>query len=359
MTVDDNVAAFRELGFFPHIATGLSGPRELATKVLGQDVSMPVIISPTGVQAVHPDAEVAVGRASSAAGTAMGLSAFASKPIEQVVAANGKTFFQVYWLGSRERMIGVLDRARAAGAKGIILTLDWTFVHRRDWGSPAIPEHLDLKAMLKLAPEVALKPKWLLDFARAGGPPELTAPNMAPAGAEPPSFFGVYGEWMMTPQASWDDVAWLRAQWDGPFLVKGVTRPEDARRAADAGADAISVSNHGGNNLDGTPATIRCLPAVADAVDGQIEVLLDGGIRRGSDVVKAVALGARGVMIGRAALWGLAAGGEAGVANVLEILRAGIDETLAGLGHTSIHQLTPDDVVVPDGFARRVATQHA
>ncbi len=127
-----------------------------------------------------------------------------------------------------------------------------------------------------------------------------------------PTFFGAYGEWMQTPPPSWDDVAWLREQWAAPFLLKGVSRVDDARRAVDAGVSAISVSNHGGNNVDGTPATIRVLPAVAAAVGGQIEVLLDGGVRRGSDVVKALALGARAVMIGRAYLWGLAAGGQAG-----------------------------------------------
>jgi heme/flavin dehydrogenase (mycofactocin system) len=353
-TLDDNLAAFRELGFFPQIATGLVGGRDLETTVLGQPVSMPLIISPTGVQAVHPEAEVAAARAAAAAGTAMGLSSFASKPIEAVVAANDKTFFQMYWLGDRDRILAILDRARGAGAKGIILTLDWSFAHRRDWGSPAIPERLDVKSMLKLAPQVAMRPRWLADFARAGGPPDLTAPNMAAPGGPAPTFFGVYGEWMQTPLPSWDDVAWLRGEWDGPFLVKGITRPEDARRAADAGATAISVSNHGGNNLDGTPASIRALPAVAAAVGGEIEVLLDGGIRRGSDVVKAVALGARAVMIGRATLWGLAANGEAGVTNVLEILRAGIQETLTALGRQSIQDLTADDLVVPPGFPRRL-----
>lgn len=352
-TVDDNTAAFRELGFFPRIATGLNQPRELGTTVLGQELSMPVLVSPTGVQAVHPDGEVAVGRATAAMGTAMGLSSFASKSIEEVVAANPKTFFQVYWMGGRDRIVQILDRARAAGAPGIILTLDWTFSHRRDWGSPTIPEHLDLRAMAKLSPEVLRRPRWLAEFVRSGSLPDLTAPNMTHPGGEAPTFFGAYGEWMMTEKPSWDDIAWMREQWDGPFLIKGVTHPDDARRAVDAGASAISVSNHGGNNLDGTPATIRALPAVVEAVGGEVEVLLDGGVRRGSDVVKAVALGAKAVMLGRASLWGLAANGEAGVNNVLEIMRAGIDETLLGIGRTSIHDLTPDDVVVPDGFVRR------
>jgi isopentenyl diphosphate isomerase/L-lactate dehydrogenase-like FMN-dependent dehydrogenase len=205
--------------------------------------------------------------------------------------------------------------------------------------------------MAKLAPEVLMRPRWLYEFARAGGPPDLTAPNMARPGGEAPGFFGAYGEWMMTPLPSWDDLAWVRSEWDGPLLIKGITHPDDARHAVEIGADAISVSNHGGNNLDGTPASIRALPGVVDAVGDQIEIVLDGGIRRGSDVVKALALGARAVMIGRAALWGLAAGGEAGVANVLEILRAGVDETLVGLGRASIHELHPGDLIVPDSFA--------
>jgi isopentenyl diphosphate isomerase/L-lactate dehydrogenase-like FMN-dependent dehydrogenase len=179
-------------------------------------------------------------------------------------------------------------------------------------------------------------------------------PNMANPGEPAPTFFGAYGEWMQTPPPSWEDVAWLRKEWGGPFLLKGVTRIDDARRAVDAGVTAISVSNHGGNNLDSTPATIRCLPAIAEAVGGDIEIVLDGGVRRGSDVIKAVALGARTVMIGRAYLWGLAANGQAGVENVLDILRSGIDSALLGLGKSSIHDLTPDDVVIPPGFARRL-----
>jgi pre-mycofactocin synthase len=252
-------------------------------------------------------------------------------------------------------VLQILERARAADAKGIILTLDWSFAHRRDWGSPAIPERYDLKTMVKLAPEALLRPRWLRDYLKAGGPPALGVPNMTPPGGTAPGFFTAYGEWMMTPPPSWDDLGWLREQWDRPMLIKGITHPDDARHAIEIGADAISVSNHGGNNLDGTPASIRALPAVAEAVDGRLEILLDGGIRRGSDVVKAVALGARAVMIGRAPLWGLAANGQAGVANVLEILRAGITETLGALGRASIHDLQRDDVLMPDGFVQRPA----
>jgi heme/flavin dehydrogenase (mycofactocin system) len=353
VTLVDNVAAFSELGFAPHLV-GLSDERELATRVLGQDVSIPVIVSPTGVQAVHPDGEVAVARATAARGTAMGLSSFASKPVEAVVAANPKTFFQLYWSGGRDRILARAERARAAGAVGLIVTLDWSFSHARDWGSPAIPAKIDLRTMAKHAPEAMIRPRWLARYARAGGPPDLTVPNMALPGEPPVGFFGAYAEWMQTPLPSWADLAWLREQWGGPFLLKGVTRVDDALRAVDTGASAISVSNHGGNNLDGTPATIRVLPAIAEAVGDQVEILLDGGVRRGGDAVKAVALGARAVMLGRASLWGLAANGQAGVENVLDIMRSGIDSALLGLGRSSVAELSPADLVVPAGFGRRL-----
>ncbi len=351
VTIKDNVDAYGELGFVPHVAE-LPRERDLSTTVMGQDIALPVIISPTGVQAVHPEGEVAVARAAAAAGTAMGLSSFASRAIEDVAAVNDKVFFQMYWAGDKDAMLERVERARRAGAKGLIVTLDWSFSNGRDWGSPMIPEKVDLKALVHFAPEGILRPHWLWSFVRGGGIPDLTAPNMARPGQDAPTFFGAYGEWMMTPLPTWADVAWLRERWDGPFMLKGVMRPEDAQRAVDAGVSAISVSNHGGNNLDSTPASIRALPGVVDAVGDQIEVLLDGGIRRGSDVVKAVAFGARAVMIGRAYLWGLAANGEQGVTNVLSILRGGIDSALMGLGRSSVHDLVREDVIVPPGFTR-------
>ncbi len=350
-TVSDNTAAFGELGFAPHVA-GLSSKRDLATTVMGQAISLPVFISPTGVQAVHPDGEVAVARAAAARGTAMSLSSFASKAIEQVTAANPQTFFQMYWTGTRDQLEARMERARAAGAVGLIMTTDWSFSHGRDWGSPKIPEKMDLRAMARFAPEGLLRPRWLLDFARTGRVPDLTAPNLAEPGAAAPTFFAAYGEWMQTPLPTWADIAWLRERWGGPFMLKGVMRVDDARRAVDAGVTAISVSNHGGNNLDGTPASIRALPAIAQAVGAEVEIVLDGGVRRGSDVVKALALGARAVMLGRAYLWGLAAGGQAGVENVLDVIRGGIDSALLGLGLSSVQELQPSDLVIPDGFAR-------
>jgi L-lactate dehydrogenase (cytochrome) len=353
ITVNDNTAAFNELGFAPHVV-GTQPDRELSTTVMGQEISFPVMISPTGVQAVDPDGEVAVARAAAARGTAMGLSSFASHPVEEVAAANDKFFFQIYWLGSREEILARAERAKAAGAKGLIVTTDWVFNVGRDWGSPEIPEKVDFAALLKLAPEIAVKPRYALDWVKGGtiNIPDLTAPNLTPPGEPGPTFFGAYGQWMNTPPPTWEDLRWLREQWDGPFMVKGITRLDDAKRAVDIGASAISVSNHGGNNLDGTPATIRVLGPIADAVGHDIEVLLDGGIRRGSDVTKALALGARAVMIGRAYLWGLAANGQAGVENVLDLLRMGLDSSLMGLGRKSIHELSRDDLVIPEDFER-------
>lgn len=351
LTLDDNIGAFSELGFAPHVA-GLKDTRDLATEVMGQPISMPVLISPTGVQAVHPDGEVAVARAAANRGVAMGLSSFASKSIEEVAAANPQTFFQMYWVGDRDTLVQRMERARAAGATGLIMTLDWSFSMGRDWGSPAIPEKMNLKAMIDNAPSAITKPAWLWEFAKTGKVPDLTTPNLIKPGQPAPTFFGAYGEWMGTPLPTWEDVAWLREQWGGPFMLKGVMRVDDAKRAVDAGCSAISVSNHGGNNLDGTPAPIRALPSIAKAVGDDIEVLLDGGIRRGSDVVKALALGADAVMIGRGYLWGLAANGQAGVENVLDILRSGIDSAVLGLGHSSIKDLSPSDLVIPDGFER-------
>jgi pre-mycofactocin synthase len=351
ITAADNVEAFAQIGFPPHVI-GATDQRDLATTVMGQHISLPVMISPTGVQAVHPDGEVAVARAAAARGTAMGLSSFASKPIEEVIAANPRLFFQIYWLGGRDAIAARVQRARAAGAVGLIVTTDWSFSHGRDWGSPKIPEQMDLQTIVTMMPECITRPRWVMQWAKTMRPPNLRVPNQGAKGEDGPPFFAAYGEWMGTPPPTWDDIAWLVELWDGPVMLKGVMRVDDAKRAVDAGVSAISVSNHGGNNLDGTPASIRALPAIADAVGDQVEVLLDGGIRRGSDVVKALALGARAVMIGRAYLWGLAAEGQAGVENVFDILRGGVDSALMGLGRASVHDLGPGDVLVPPGFVQ-------
>ncbi|MFJ1646670.1 pre-mycofactocin synthase MftD [Streptomyces sp. NPDC088258] len=348
-TIDENTEAFARLGFIPRVV-GHHAQRDLATTVLGVPTSLPVLISPTGVQAVHPDGEVAVARAAASRGVVMGLSSFASKPVEEVAAAGPDVFFQLYWSGTRASMVQRMDRARSAGAKALIVTLDWSFSNGRDWGSPAIPEKLDLRTALRFAPDVLPRPGWLWKYARSGRLPDLTTPNLRAPDGRTPTFFGAYGEWMQTAPPTWEDIAWLRKEWGGPFLLKGVARVDDAKRAVDAGVSALSVSNHGGNNLDTTPATIRILPPVVAAVGDQIEVLMDGGVRRGGDVAKALALGARAVLIGRAYLWGLAANGQAGVENVIDILRGGLDSAVLGLGHSSVHELSPEDLVIPPDF---------
>jgi heme/flavin dehydrogenase (mycofactocin system) len=350
VTRADNTAAFGEIRFAPPRLAELPATRDLRTSVLGVDIDLPVLASPVGAQAVHPLGEVAVAMGTRDAGTAMGLSEFASRPAAAVAAVNPKLFFQVHWSADRDTLLARAEAARAAGAKALIVTLDWSFPGGRDWGSPAIPERLDLATLVRLAPAGLARPGYLIDWLRHGGLPDLTVPNMARPGEAAPGFFTAYRSWAAVPPPTWRDIAWLSAQWGGQFLVKGVMRPDDARRAIDAGATAVSVSNHGGNNLDGTPASIRALPGVAAAVGAEAEVLLDGGIRRGGDVVKALALGARAVMIGRACLWGLAAGGPDGVRNVFDVLAAGIDSTLLALGRESIHALDPADVIVPDGF---------
>src|SRR3978361_2061983 len=249
LTSADNLAAFAELGFAPHTA-GLANERNMGVTVMGQSVSMPILISPTGVQAVHPDGEVAVARAAAARGAGSGLSSFASKPIEEVVAANPQTFFQMYWVGTREDMLARMERARRAGAVGMIATLDWSFSYGRDWGSPYIPEKINFEAARRYAPQVLARPRWLLDFARTGRLPDLTVPNMVANPGDPaPTFFGAYGMWMQSPMPSWGDLAWLREQWDGPFLLKGVMRGDDAKRAGAAGARAVSVAHHSGHTL--------------------------------------------------------------------------------------------------------------
>ncbi|MGC5629230.1 pre-mycofactocin synthase MftD [Georgenia sp. Z1344] len=352
-TVRSNIDSFSELGFAPRITNNAMNP-DTSTTIMGAPVDLPVMISPTGVQAVHPDGELAVARAAANRAAAMGLGAYSSKPMEDVMDANpGRTFFQLYWSGGRDQMAALAQRAKDAGAAGLIVTLDWTSGYGRDWGSPEIPEQMNIKTILGYIPEIVLGGKfdYALDWAKTLRPPELSVPNAVLKGERAPGFFEAMGVWRQTEIPSWDDIAWLREQWDGPFMVKGITRVDDARAARDAGASAISVSNHGGNNLDTTPATIRLLPAIAQAVGNEIDVLMDGGVRRGSDVYKALALGAKAVLIGRAYLWGMSANGQAGVENVLDIMRDGLKAAMMGNGDKALADISIDDLVIPPNFA--------
>lgn len=350
VSIKDNTTAFDELGIRP-LTAGQTTGADLATTIMGRPSSFPVMISPTGVQAVHPDGEVAVARAAAARGIPMGLSSFASKPIEQVAETGVDLFFQIYWAGSRDDILRRVKRAKDAGALGLILTLDWSFSHGRDWGSPDIPQRMDLKTALRHAYPALRHPVWLARWLKTKAIPPLTVPNFGEADADPVGFFDAYGAWMGTPPPTWEDVAWLASQWDGPFMVKGIGRADEARRAVQAGATAISVSNHGGNNVDGAPAPIRVLAEISDAVGGDCEVLMDGGIRRGSDVVKAVAMGASAVLIGRAYLWGLAVNGQAGVENVIDVLNGGMQATMRSIAKTDLASLSRNDLVIPHGFS--------
>lgn len=349
VSLAENVRAFSRIHVVTRVGNAPAAPRT-ATTVMGIDLSLPVLIAPVGAQGIQPEAEVAVARAAAAAGTATSLSSFASQPIEAVAAANGKTLYQLFWIGSRQDILGRLHRARRAGAAGLIVTLDWSFPDGRDWGSPYIPATPGWKALAPYVPQALLHPSWLFGFVRQGKLPNLGVPNLITDSRSQVLFFEAYGDWMQTPPVTWEDLAWLRQQWEGPLMVKGILHPEDARRVVDVGAEALVVSNHGGNDMDGVVPSIAALPGIVDAVGGEIEVLLDSGIRRGSDVVKALAMGARAVMIGRAHLWALAAGGEVGVAQILEVFRRGIVQTLTAIGVASVDALGPQHLIVPNHF---------
>ncbi|MCW2772409.1 MAG: mycofactocin system heme/flavin oxidoreductase MftD [Nocardioides sp.] len=344
-TLDENLRAFNELGFSPTI---FDRPTTFDTKttILGLDVDFPVLVSPVGAQAIHPDGEVGVARAAARAGTAMGLSSWASDAVADVTRANDKTIFQLYWVGAKSQIEARVEAARAAGAKALIVTLDWSHTPRRDWGvPPAPPSDMGLRTMATLAPDALSRPLWFASYLRRGRIPELKVPNLFEADGTVPYFGKAWSEFEATPPPTWSDIKWLRELWGGPFMVKGVNTIKDAKMSVDLGADAISLSNHGGNNIDGSPSPLRYLPHVVEAVGDQIDVMVDGGIRRGSDVVKAVALGAKAVFVGRAFLYGLAVSGEDGVHEVLQILRSGIEETMYGIGHSRLSDVSRDDLM--------------
>lgn len=325
---------------------------DLRTRVLGQDLSMPLLLAPVGVQAIRPNAEVAATRAAAAAGTTFALSNFASQPLEEVIRHNPRTFVQLYWGGTRELIAERVHRYRQAGAPVLIVTLDWSVGPGTDWDAGAVPATVGIKTMAQFAPAVLPHPAWLFEFLSNGELPTLEVPQFATKSKPRRLFVETMEEVEATPQPSWDDIAWLKQEWGGPLMVKGILNPEDARRAVALGADAISVSNHGGNTFDDNPSAISCLQAVAEAVGDEVEVLMDGGVRRGSDVVKALALGARAVMIGRSFLWPLAVRGEEGVAEILEVFRTGIRQALQMTGAASADEIGPEQVSLPDHWSR-------
>lgn len=342
VTMRANRAAFDDLVFRPRMAVPVAAP-DLSTTVLGTRVELPVLLAPCGgLRAVHPDGESGAARAAHRAGTVFCLSSAAGMTIEDVAAAApGPRWFQLYFLGGRAGAERLVARAAAHGYDALVVTVDTVVagVRERDVrnGMTAGP-YVNARNIVRFAPHVAVRPRWLWNFARDGFSVDVAnAAALGPGGTPMSAVDASTGMYAEPP--TWDDMAWLRSQWPGRLVVKGVLTAEDARRAVDLGADAVVVSNHGGRQLDGAPATVRALPAIVDAVGDRAEVLLDSGVRRGTDVIKAVALGARAVMIGRAFVYGLGAHGEPGVDAVLALLRDDVRNNLQLLGCPSVAAL--------------------
>lgn len=337
VTLRENRRAFEEVTFRPRHAVAV--PQcDLRTRVLGFELSFPVLLAPVGYsRLMHPGGEVAAAGAAGAAGTAYILSTISGHRLEDVKAASsGPVFYQLYLMGGREAAEGTLERAQAAGFAALVLTIDTAVsgMRERDYRN-GMKELISGSLLEKIPflPQVLARPSWLVRFLLDGGLPHL--PNVVIPGQGPMPLVDINAA-LARSTITWEDLRWIREIWRGPIVIKGVLTGDDARRAVDEGAAAIVVSNHGGRQLDYLPATLRALPEVVAAVGGRTEVLMDGGVRRGTDVVKAICMGARAVLVGRAYAYGLAAAGQAGVARTLEILRTDVERTLKLLGCASV-----------------------
>jgi pre-mycofactocin synthase len=335
----ENVNALSRIGFLPRVCSSIETP-SLQTSILGTIVSMPVLLSPAGVHAVHPDGETAVARAAEAFGTVYGVSAFASQSIESIAAIHPNVIAQLYWMGSRDYISGYIERLRKVGVQRIAITVDWSHQQGRDWTTYPVPDKLNIESIFTYLPHAAARPAWLLRWLSRGKLPSFTLPNLVEESGMPGSFGGTMRRWTEMPSPTWSDIAWLRDQWEGPIMIKGILHPDDARQAIDTGMDAISVSNHGGNDLDGAIAPIHALRQIVTAVDGKADVLMDGGVRRGADVARALAMGAKAVLIGRPYLWALGVRGSQGVSEILKIFKSDLERTLVALGVKSVSELT-------------------
>ncbi len=340
VTLAANRAAFETFTFRPRHAVSL--PQcDLRTSVLGLGVSFPALLAPIGCSRImHHEGEIGVARAAGTAGAPYILSSASGHLLEDVKAASsGPLWYQLYLIGGREAAEAVIERARNAGFSALVLTIDTCVagMRERDFRN-GIKELAgrNLLAKIPFLPQLLARPRWLARFFIDGGMPTL--PNVIVPGRGPVPLLDVSVA-LARAAVTWEDFSWIREIWRGPIVVKGVLTSEDARRAVDHGAAAVVVSNHGGRQLDGAPATLQVLPEVVKAVGNQVEVLMDGGVRRGTDIVKAVCLGARAVLIGRAYAYGLAAAGRAGVARALQILRDDVERTLRLLGCPSVDAL--------------------
>src|SRR5262245_35039541 len=348
VTLRENCRAFEDVTFRPRQAVAV-GQTDLRTRVLGQDLSLPFMLAPVGyTRMMHRDGEAGAARAAGRAGTGYCLSTISGHPLEEVKAASiGPVFFQLYLVGGRAASENVLERARVAGYAGLLVTVDTPVAGMRERDHRNGMKELISAGLLDkvpFLPNVLAHPRWLTSFLLDGGLRPL--PNVVVPGQGPLALLDV-GAALAETTVTWADFKWIRDCWRGPIVVKGVLTGDDARRSIDAGAVAVSVSNHGGRQLDSVQASIRALPEVVAAVGGQAEVWLDGGVRRGPDIVKALCLGANVVLCGRAYAYSLAAAGEAGVTRAIEILRADLDRTLRLLGCRSVAELDRSYVNVP------------
>ncbi len=347
ITLRENCRAFDSLTFRPLCAVE-TPPSDLRTTVLGTPLSMPIMLGPVGsCRMFYPRGEEAAARAAGEAGTLYALSTLSGCRLEDVRSATkGPAWYQLYLVGGRDVATATIGRARAAGYSALVVTIDTPVAGLRERDIRNGTKELltrRLGPMLPYVGQFLARPRWLAAFLRDGG--LMTFPNVMLA--DGPMLYADVGTALEQSVVTWRDLRWIRDAWNGPIVVKGVHTGEDARRAADAGASAVVVSNHGGRQLDSVRATVRVLPEVVAAVGGQVEVLLDGGIRRGSDVAKALCLGARAVLIGRAYAYGLGAAGGPGVARAIEILRSDLIRTLKLLGCPSVAQLDRSYLDIP------------
>jgi L-lactate dehydrogenase (cytochrome) len=321
--------------------------RTTATTLLGQPVSLPVVLAPVGsCGTIHADGEILAARAAESCGALFTLSTMSICSIEDVAAAVTRPFwFQLYMMKDRGFVRSLIERAKAANCSTLVVTVDLPIIGQRhkDYKNGMVGRPGLLKRLGILA-DYASKPGWCLNMART---PRKTFRNVMGhvPGIDTLDKFKIWSASQFDPAVSWQDIEWLRGLWDGPLVLKGILTPEDARTACGLGADGIVVSNHGGRQLDGAPSTINALPAIAAAVGDDLEILMDGGIRRGQDIFRALALGARSVLVGRGFLYGLAAAGQQGVERSLEILRGELDVTLAMTGCTAISQVSAECLV--------------
>jgi len=347
VTLRENVRAYQDIAFRPRSAVE-TPPADLRTTVLGTPLSVPFIFAPVGSSRMFwPRGEEVAARVAGRTGTIYSLSTLSGCRLEDVKrSTSGPAWYQLYLCGGRDIAAATVQRAKNAGFSALILTIDTAVsgLRERDFrnGAKALLTRR-LVPMLPYISQFLARPGWLLDFYRDGG--LMKFPNvMLPDGPMP---YADVAAALEQSTVTWSDLKWIREIWSGPIVIKGVQIGDDARRAADEGAAAIVVSNHGGRQLDGVRATIRTLPEMICAANGRLEVLLDGGIRRGGDIVKALCLGARGVLIGRAYAYGLAAAGEPGVQRAVDILRADMSRTMKLLGCASVAELNRSYVDVP------------